>query len=115
MGKMILPYGKEKIEVQIEDVHLAGVLRSGIHGYRPAKSAVELVRESIENPVGSPRLRELAARQPLAWRLPVRRRRGVRNARRWPPRRRPHKKRGAFPAPRAIHQVELNGKRRTGK
>ena len=61
MGKMILPYGKEKIEVQIEDVHLAGVLRSGIHGYRPAKSAVELVRESIEHPIGAPRLRELAA------------------------------------------------------
>ena len=61
MGKMILPYGKEKIEVQIEDVHLAGVLRSGIHGYRPAKSAAELVRESIEHPIGAPRLRELAA------------------------------------------------------
>ena len=55
-----LPYGKEQVSLEVEDGHLAGVLRSGIHCYRPQKNAAELVRESIENPVGSPRLRELA-------------------------------------------------------
>ena len=61
MEKLLLPYGKGKVSVEIEDGHLAGVLRSGIHEYKAPKSAVELVRESIEHPIGSPRLRELAA------------------------------------------------------
>ena len=61
MEKFNLPYGKDFASIEIEDGHLAGVLRSGIHEYKPPKSAVELVRESIENPIGSPRLRELAA------------------------------------------------------
>ena len=61
MKKFNLPYGKGFATVEIEDGHLAGVLRSGIHEYKPPKSAVELVRESIENPIGSPRLRDLAA------------------------------------------------------
>ncbi|MBR2839112.1 MAG: nickel-dependent lactate racemase [Kiritimatiellae bacterium] len=61
MEKILLPYGKGQVPLEIEDGHLAGVLRSGIHGYRPPKGAVELVRESMENPIGSPRLRELAA------------------------------------------------------
>ncbi len=61
MAKFDLPYGKGFVPIEIADGHLAGVLRSGIHEYKPAKSAVELVRESIENPIGSPRLRDLAA------------------------------------------------------
>ena len=58
---ILLPYGKEKVSLEVEDGHLAAVLRSGIHDYKPPKSAEELVRESLENPIGSPRLRELAA------------------------------------------------------
>ena len=61
MERILLPYGRGQVPLEVEDGHLAGVLRSGIHGYRPPKVAVELVRESIENPIGSPRLRELAA------------------------------------------------------
>lgn len=61
MERILLPYGRGQVPLEVEDGHLAGVLRSGIHGYRPPKGAVELVRESIENPIGSPRLRELAA------------------------------------------------------
>ena len=60
MEKIFLPYGKEPIQIEIEDGHLAGVLRSGIQEYRPEKDADELVRDAIEHPVGSPRLRELA-------------------------------------------------------
>ena len=61
MERILLPYGRGQVPLEVDDGHLAGVLRSGIHGYRPPKGAVELVRESIENPIGSPRLRELAA------------------------------------------------------
>ena len=61
MKHLLLPYGKGKIQLTIEDGHLAAVLRSGIGEYRPTASACELVREAIEHPVGSPRLRELSA------------------------------------------------------
>ena len=61
MKTILLPYGKESVPVEIEEAHLAGVLRSGIHGYTAPKGAVELVRESLEHPVGTPRLRDLAA------------------------------------------------------
>ena len=61
MATIPLPYGKETVSLEVEEGHLTGVLRSGIHGYRPAKSAEELVHDSLEHPTGSPRLRELAA------------------------------------------------------
>ena len=61
MKTILVPYGKRSVPVEVEDGHLAGVLRSGIHDYRPAKSADELVRDSLEHPIGSPRLRELAS------------------------------------------------------
>ena len=60
MEKMFLPYGKGTVSVEIEDGHLAGVLRSGIHECKAPKDALELVRESMEHPIGSPRLRDLA-------------------------------------------------------
>ena len=55
-----LPYGKGTIKATIDDAHLAGVLRSGVHDDRPAKSGEELVRDALAHPIGSPRLRELA-------------------------------------------------------
>ena len=61
MKKILLPYGKGHMAIEIEESHLAGVLQSGIQGCRPDRSATEIVRESLENPIGSPRLRELAA------------------------------------------------------
>ena len=61
MEKILLPYGRGQVPLEVEEGHLAGVLRSGIHEYRPEKCAEELVRDSIEHPIGSPRLRELAA------------------------------------------------------
>ena len=61
MNTILVPYGRKSVPVEVEDGHLAGVLRSGIHEYRPTKSAVDLVRDSLENPIGSPRLRELVA------------------------------------------------------
>ncbi len=61
MNRIMLPYGKGKVPLEVEEGHLAGVLRSGIHEYKPPKSAEELVRDSLEHPVDSPRLRDLAA------------------------------------------------------
>ena len=60
MATFELPYGREAIRLTVDDGHLAGVLRSGIHEYRPADDPWTIVRKSMENPIGSPRLRELA-------------------------------------------------------
>ena len=60
MNTFDLPYGKGSVALSVEDGHLAGVLRSGIHEYKPEDDPETIVRKSIENPIGSPRLRELA-------------------------------------------------------
>ena len=61
MKTILVPYGKEFVPVEIEDEHLVAVLRSGVADYRPPKAAADLVRDSLEHPIASPRLRELAA------------------------------------------------------
>lgn len=55
-----LPYGKESLTARIEEEHLAGVLLSELQSYVPEKSGKELVQEALENPIGTPRLCELA-------------------------------------------------------
>lgn len=60
MRGFLLPYGKEKLVAQIEEEHLAGVLLSELHSYQAQKSGAELVQEALENPIGSPRLCDMA-------------------------------------------------------
>ncbi len=60
MKEFMLPYGKEKLVAKIEDEHLAGVLVSELHSYKAPKSAEEIVQESLEHPIGSPRLCDMA-------------------------------------------------------
>lgn len=55
-----LPYGKEYLKTNIEEEHLAGVLVSELHSYKPTKSGAELVQEALEHPIGSPRLSDMA-------------------------------------------------------
>jgi len=56
----LLPYGKDKLSLQVDDSHLAGVLLSELHHYTAPKSGAELVQEALENPIGSPRLCDMA-------------------------------------------------------
>lgn len=58
--EFMLPYGKETLKAQIEEEHLAGVLLSELHSYVPEKSGTELVQEALEQPIGSPRLCDMA-------------------------------------------------------
>ena len=58
--EFVLPYGKECLKAQIEQEHLAGVLVSELHSYKPPKSGAELVQEALEHPIGSPRLCDMA-------------------------------------------------------
>lgn len=60
MQKFSLPYGKEKVEFELPDEVVAGVLVSRAHEYKAPKSEEELVHDALENPIGSPKLRDLA-------------------------------------------------------
>ena len=60
MAVVYFPYGKEELSLELPDQQLQGVLVSRLHNYRAERSELELVREALVNPVGSPRLSELA-------------------------------------------------------
>ena len=58
--KIELPYGREKLALEIEDARVRGVLRSRIEEYDPGVGQEELVRQALQNPVASAPLRALA-------------------------------------------------------
>ena len=60
MATIKLPFGKEQVTVDINDERLGGVLVSKAHDYTPEYSEVELVKNAMEHPIHSPKLRELA-------------------------------------------------------
>ncbi|HWR39927.1 MAG TPA: nickel-dependent lactate racemase [Patescibacteria group bacterium] len=60
MATVKIPYGKGFIDALIPDARLEGILESRAHHYQPAAGEQELVRNALANPIGSPRLRELA-------------------------------------------------------
>ena len=60
MREFKLPYGKEKMVLKVEEDHLGGVLVSKIHDYDHGKSGEALVREAVEKPIGTPRLKDMA-------------------------------------------------------
>lgn len=55
-----LPYGKTFQETDIDDSRILGVLESQLEEYKPSQSEEEIVRESMENPIGSKKLSELS-------------------------------------------------------
>ena len=55
-----LPFGKRQMPITVEEKHLAGVLVSAVHSYKPAKSGEELVHDALLNPIGTPRLADMA-------------------------------------------------------
>lgn len=55
-----LPYGKGYLAYRIPEERYAGTLVSKMHDYKSGKTETELVKESLEHPVGTPRLCELA-------------------------------------------------------
>ena len=60
MTEVAFPYVKERLSYTFEDNQLAVILTSSIEEYIPAVSGKELVRAAMEEPVGTPKLRELA-------------------------------------------------------
>ncbi|RGB66773.1 MULTISPECIES: nickel-dependent lactate racemase [Oscillospiraceae] len=60
MKTINIPYYTSSLPLHIEEEHLAAVITAKMHEYDPGKSEEELVREALQNPIGTPRLRELA-------------------------------------------------------
>ncbi|GHU80188.1 hypothetical protein FACS1894191_4830 [Clostridia bacterium] len=54
------PYGDGEMSHDFPDERFLGSLTSEMHSYRAPETQEELVRRALENPVGSPRLGELA-------------------------------------------------------
>ncbi len=54
------PYGKEFVKLDVAEDRLQGVLVSNLHHYEAKKSPLALVEDALANPVGSPKLSELA-------------------------------------------------------
>ena len=54
------PYGKDFLEYDFSGERLLGTLTSSIHGYKAKADGLTLVREAMAEPIGSPRLSELA-------------------------------------------------------
>jgi len=60
MTKVKLPYGRKKIEMEIADSRLEGILVSKADQYKASKSEEELVKKALGNPIESHRLLDLA-------------------------------------------------------
>jgi nickel-dependent lactate racemase len=55
------PYGLGHLSLSIPDKRLVGILLSRAHDYRPPLGEAETVRQALANPIGTPKLSELAA------------------------------------------------------
>lgn len=63
MFEMNVPYDKGQMKIKLEDKNLAGVLEGRQSDYKTTLSENEIVEQSLNNPIGSKSLEELAKRQ----------------------------------------------------
>jgi len=60
MPKIKLPYGKKSINIDIPEDRLEGILVSKVNKYSTKESEEDIVKKAIINPIGVPRLNDLA-------------------------------------------------------
>jgi nickel-dependent lactate racemase len=60
MPKIKFPYGKEWLEYDFPAARFKGELVSQMHHYTPTASQEELVKQTLENPIGTPKLSVMA-------------------------------------------------------
>lgn len=60
MTKIDLPYGKGYMSADLPNDRVNAVLVSDMHHYTPDKSQLDLVKEALDSPIGTPRLRDMA-------------------------------------------------------
>lgn len=60
MAIIKVPYSKHGMDLNIEDENLKAVLVSKVHDFKVNESESEIVKNSLDNPINSPKLEELA-------------------------------------------------------
>ena len=60
MKTIKIPYYTSSLDLHIEEENLEAVITAKTDEYVAEKSEAELVKEALANPIGTPRLRELA-------------------------------------------------------
>ena len=60
MKTIKIPYYTSSLDLHVEEENLETVINAKTDSYDPGKSETELVEEALANPIGTPRLRELA-------------------------------------------------------
>ena len=60
MKTIKIPYYTSSLDLHVEEEKLEAVIYAKTDSYDPGKSETELVEEALANPIGTPRLRELA-------------------------------------------------------
>ncbi len=60
MKEYKLPYGKEFLNIKVDEKRVLNFLESHLENYIPKTSQLELVKDSLENPIESKKLSELA-------------------------------------------------------
>lgn len=58
--KQVFPYSSSCVEVDVGKERVKAILNSRMHDFKQNKSQEKVVKEALENPIQSPRLRELA-------------------------------------------------------
>lgn len=61
MREIAIPYHTGTMPLHVEESALEAVLTAHIHEFDPGKSEEQLIEEALANPIGTPRLRDLAA------------------------------------------------------
>ncbi len=61
MKTISVPYHTGKMDLHIHEENLAAIITAKMHDYNAHKSESQLIIDALENPIGSMRLRELAA------------------------------------------------------
>ena len=60
MANIVFPFGKERINYDIDDARLNGVLTSSLHSYKALDTEENLVKAAMAAPYGSDKLSEIA-------------------------------------------------------
>ncbi|WP_077610192.1 lactate racemase domain-containing protein [Clostridium sp. Marseille-P2415] len=60
MKTIKIPYGRSFMELHVPEENLKAVIHAKTDTYMTDKTEAELVREVLENPIGTLRLKELA-------------------------------------------------------
>lgn len=60
MRTIKIPYYKSTLDLHIEEKNIKAILSAKMHNYKPGKSEKAIIKEALANPIGTPRLSELA-------------------------------------------------------